>query len=120
LTPFITSCVRDALGGAAVTSVFDLPADLPPVMLDVCQMQLVISHLTANAVEAMPQGGMLQVVARENSISDESALPLSPGNYVHITFSDTGNGIPPRIFPRSSIHISPPRKWVSTRGRGWV
>jgi signal transduction histidine kinase len=118
LTPFITSCVRDALSGAAVTSVFDLPADLPPVMLDVGQMQLVISHLTANAVEAMPQGGMLQVVARESSISDESDLPLSPGNYVHITFSDTGNGIPPEILPKIFDPYFTTKKMGVNKGQG--
>lgn len=26
----------------------------------------------------------------------------------------------PRIFPRFSTHISPPRKWTSTKGKVWV
>lgn len=118
LTPFITSCVRDALSGAAVTSVFDLPAGIPQVMLDASQMQLVISHLTANAVEAMPNGGMLEVVARSSCISEESGLPLSPGNYVHITFTDTGNGIPPEILPKIFDPYFTTKKMGVNRGQG--
>jgi len=118
LTPFITSCVRDALGGAAVTSVFDLPTDISPVMLDMSQMQLVISHLTANAVEAMPNGGTLQVVARNSSISDESGLPLSPANYVHITFSDTGIGIPPDNLPKIFDPYFTTKKMGVNKGQG--
>lgn len=118
LTPFITACVRDALGGAAVTSVFDLPTDIPPVMLDMSQMQLAISHLTVNAIEAMPQGGTLQVVARVSSISDESGLPLSPGKYVHITFSDTGNGIPPENLLKIFDPYFTTKKMGVTKGQG--
>jgi signal transduction histidine kinase len=118
LTPFITSCVRDALGGAAVTSVFDLPTDIPPVMLDMSQMQLVMSHLTVNAVEAMPQGGMLQVAARVSSISHESGLPLPPGDYVHITFSDTGIGIPTENLPRIFDPYFTTKKMGVNKGQG--
>jgi len=118
LTPFITSCVRDALGGAAVTSVFDLPTDIHEVMLDMSQMQLVMSHLTANSVDAMPQGGTLEVVARNCSISDESGLPLTPGNYVHISFSDTGNGILPENLPRIFDPYFTTKKMGVNKGQG--
>ncbi len=118
LPPLIISSVRAALVGAAVTPIFDLPADLPQVMLDMPQMQLVISHLTVNAVEAMPQGGELQVVARGSSISHESGLPLSPGNYVHITFSDTGNGIPPENLPKIFDPYFTTKKMGVNKGQG--
>ena len=100
LTPLIISGVKAALGGSAITPVFDLAPDMPQVMFDKTQMQQVISHLTVNAVEAMPQGGTLEVVARTCSLSRESGLPLPAGNYVQITFSDTGKGIPAANLPK--------------------
>jgi len=118
LTPIIISGVRGALGGAAITPVFDLPTDIPQVMLDKTLMQQVISHLTANAVEAMPQGGMLQVVARVSSLSPESGLPLPPGDYVHITFSDTGKGIPPENLPKIFDPYFTTKKMGIHKGQG--
>jgi signal transduction histidine kinase len=100
LTPLIISGVRAAIGGAAITPAFDLPLDIPQVMINKTQMQQVISHLTINAVEAMPRGGRLQVAARVSSLSSESGLPLPAGDYVHIIFSDTGRGIPPENLHR--------------------
>jgi signal transduction histidine kinase len=54
---------------------------------------MVFSYLTANAIEAMPTGGALLVSASGCSISDTDGLPLLPGEYVHVTFRDTGKGI---------------------------
>lgn len=118
LEPLIISGVRAALGGAAVTPLFDLPPDLPQVMVDMTHMQLVITHLTVNAVEAMPQGGMLQVTAGVMRISHESGLPLPPGDYVHITFSDTGSGIPPENLSKIFDPYFTTKKMGVNKGQG--
>jgi signal transduction histidine kinase len=118
LTPLIISGVSAALDGTAVTPVFDLPPDLPLVMLDMTHMQLVINHLTVNAVEAMPQGGMLQVAASVKSISQESGLPLPPGDYVHTTFSDTGSGIPPENLSKIFDPYFTTKKMGVNKGQG--
>jgi signal transduction histidine kinase len=102
LAPTIRYSVEAALSGTSVTPTFDLPPDLPLVAFDKTQMEQVVSHLTVNAIEAMPQGGTLEIATLIRSIPLESSLLLSPGEYVQITFSDTGKGIPPgnlaRIF----------------------
>jgi signal transduction histidine kinase len=118
LTPLIISGVRDALSGAGITPVFDLPPDIPQVMLDMTHMQLVITNLTVNAVEAMPQGGMLQVAADVKSISQYSGLPLPPGDYVHITFSDTGIGIPPENLSKIFDPYFTTKKMGVNKGQG--
>ncbi|MBK5275680.1 MAG: response regulator [Desulfuromonadales bacterium] len=117
-TPLIMSGVRAALGGAAVTPVFDLPTDIPQILLDMTLMQQVISHLTFNAIEAMPKGGMLQVAACVSSLSQESGLPLPPGDYVHLTFSDTGSGIPPENLAKIFDPYFTTKKMGVNKGQG--
>jgi signal transduction histidine kinase len=100
LASLITSAVTGALDAAAVTTVLDLAADLPAVKFDEELMRQVFSHLAVNAAEAMPSGGTLHIVARARTLSHEEGAPLPPGEYVHITFEDTGRGIPPENLPK--------------------
>jgi signal transduction histidine kinase len=57
---------------------------LPPTPADPDQLAQVLGNLTLNAVQAMPQGGRLDI---------QSLIP-SPG-WVAVSISDTGVGIPP-------------------------
>lgn len=67
----------------------DLPSDLPPVLGDARQLQIVFGNLARNARDAMlPQGGTLSVTARP--IDDDVA----------ITIADTGSGIPRESLER--------------------
>jgi PAS domain S-box-containing protein len=56
-------------------------SDVPKTMFDVDQMRSVIINIVRNAAEAMPDGGEL-IVSLNNK-----------GNWIEITFSDTGEGI---------------------------
>lgn len=97
--------IRDAVHAglstaSMVTPFIDLPDDLPLVMLDADRIQQVIGSLVANACEAMPQGGSLYVSASTATLTAENALKLTPGQYLHVIFKDTGNGIPQKILPK--------------------
>ena len=118
LTPSIISSVRAALCGTTITPIFDLPPDITQVMFDETQMQQVITHLTVNAVEAMPQGGTLEVAARVSSLTRESGLLLPPGDFLHITFSDTGNGIPAENLPKIFNPYFTTKKMDVHKGQG--
>jgi PAS domain S-box-containing protein len=100
LPPLILSHVSSALEGTSITGEFDLPVDMPLVTMDESLIIQVISHLTTNAVEIMPQGGTLRISGKVLTISIKHDLPLCPGDYVHIAFSDTGDGIPPANLPK--------------------
>ena len=100
LSPSIINGVTAALYGTGIIPSFDLPPDIPQVTFDKAQIEQVVTHLTANAVDAMPLGGKLEVATRISSLSGESSLLLPPGDYVHVTFSDTGKGIPSEDLPR--------------------
>ena len=79
---------------------FDLPDDLPPVKIDPDQIRRVITSLVTNAGEAMPNGGTLQVSVSATTLAAANNLALSPGEYLHIIFEDTGVGIPPENMPK--------------------
>ncbi len=65
------------------------------------QLHQVLMNLCVNARDAMPEGGVLTINA-ENVVVDEEYAKKSQdakvGNYVAITVSDTGIGMPPAIL----------------------
>lgn len=65
----------------------DFAADLPRVRVSTDQFNQALLHLVLNALEAMPQGGRLQLASR--------VLPHS--RHVLLAISDTGSGIAPEI-----------------------
>jgi signal transduction histidine kinase len=94
LTPLIISEVQTAFIDSNVTVEFDLPADMPDVRFDDLQMRKVVSNIASNAIEAMPQAGKLHVRALASALTPQDEVPLPPGEYLHLIFSDTGKGIP--------------------------
>ena len=71
--------------------------DLWPIPYDPYKMGAVFRNVLANAVEAMPDGGSLNIKAENLRVEDtdpDSRLPLLPGDYVHVSIQDQGVGIP--------------------------
>lgn len=70
---------------------------------DPTQLHQVLLNLCINARDAMPEGGVLRLVA-DDVLVDERMASLSPGArtgpHLRITVSDTGIGIPPGIIDR--------------------
>lgn len=62
--------------------------------VDLGQFSQVIHNLAINAVQAMPQGGSMQLHACNATPEALSGLPLEAGRYVEITLQDEGLGIP--------------------------
>jgi PAS domain S-box-containing protein len=95
LDRLIVNGVTAALDGSTVACEFDLADTAPCVRIDETQVRQVVANLTVNAREAMPDGGVLRVVLRGCTVSAQDGLALTPGDYVHVSFRDTGKGIPP-------------------------
>lgn len=71
------------------------------VRADPGQLEQVIINLGVNARDAMPNGGKISISTQAVVASDVQALKsdiLPVGDYTALTFSDSGNGIPPHVI----------------------
>jgi signal transduction histidine kinase len=67
------------------------PATLPEIQVDPMRLEQALTELVSNALDAMPDGGRLEVAAR--------AEPGSSGAGVVVEVTDSGPGIAPEILP---------------------
>ncbi len=91
---FVVDPVRFILTPTATTCRFDAPSGLWQVKADVGQMSQVFQNLAVNATEAMSGGGTVEVTIENVRVDLSLPLPLAPGKYVRVVFTDTGCGIP--------------------------
>jgi PAS domain S-box-containing protein len=96
----IVDCATFALSGSRVRCDFNLPVDLWPVAIDVGQVSQVIQNIILNAVQAMPDGGVVRVGGENITLDTNRGLLLSSGRYVHIAFEDSGPGIAETDLPK--------------------
>jgi two-component system, cell cycle sensor histidine kinase and response regulator CckA len=80
-----------------------IPEDPWLVLGDATQIHQVLMNLCINARDAMPNGGTLTISA-ENLRLDEIYVRMNPeaktGEYVMITLTDTGEGIPQQLLSK--------------------
>jgi PAS domain S-box-containing protein len=81
--------------GSGVKSEFVMPADLWAADVDKAQISQVIQNLVINATQAMRDGGTLRITASNERVPAGTHPVLAEGDYVRITVTDTGGGIPP-------------------------
>ena len=105
----VEAVVREALDQVAaslpesVTIRPRLHAGRAAMLGDSTQVHQVVMNLASNAVQAMPQGGMLGVAletARFDSARPATVGSIVPGDYIVLRVSDTGTGIPDDVLER--------------------
>jgi PAS domain S-box-containing protein len=89
-----------ALRGSKVRAEFNLATDLAPADIDSSQIHQVIHNLVLNAVQAMPEGGLVRVEAQNHKLVSRAEAPLPPGDYVRVCVRDQGPGIAPDLLPK--------------------
>jgi PAS domain S-box-containing protein len=81
----------------------DFTTGLWPVEVDATQLELALLNLVVNARDAMPEGGVLTL--RADNATLEPGDPQVPdglsGDFVRLTVSDTGTGMPAEVRGRA-------------------
>jgi signal transduction histidine kinase len=80
----------------------EIPADLPPILLDKDQIKQAFFNIIKNALQAMPEGGLLRI---SGAASDR---------FLAVSFRDNGSG----ISPENIGHIFEPYYTTKTQGSG--
>ncbi|HET7317431.1 MAG TPA: response regulator, partial [Sphingomicrobium sp.] len=90
--------LRNVLG-PGITKQFDLDEAMMPVMADPTQLEVAILNLAINARDAMPNGGVLSFATRKLRVAGDA--DLEDGDYIELTISDTGAGMPADVAERA-------------------
>lgn len=88
------------LSGSGVVCDLGFPDDLRLVDIDEVQMRQVFDNIIINALEAMPDGGLVRVRAENAVVTAKDDLPLREGEYIKISVHDQGGGIPEGYIQR--------------------
>ena len=102
----ISNLLTHAISKKATVS-FDLAPDLPNIEADAVQMRQILLNLVINASEAIPNTGGFIVVSTSVATVDRNDLDTmilgdlrTPGDYVRLQVSDSGNGMDEEIQRR--------------------
>ncbi len=100
LPEVVREAAQFALHGSKVRCDFAIEDGLWSAEVDKGQIGQVVQNLVINAVQAMPEGGMMHVEMRNQRLGAMAVAQLAEGNYLCITISDTGDGIRPEYLAR--------------------
>ena len=90
--------------GEQIQFELSLQPGLPNVKSDCNQLESALLNLTINARDAMPEGGLIRIStsSRELDASYAAMHPeVTPGQYVMISVSDNGMGMPPEVVAKA-------------------
>ena len=81
----------------------DIPDDVWAIVVDPNQLENALLNLCINARDAMPDGGRLAITARNrpSELQSANAQDLPAGEYVVMSVTDTGSGMPKEVIERA-------------------
>jgi PAS domain S-box-containing protein len=80
-----------------------LPGGLWTINIDRTQIETALVNLCVNARDAMPGGGKLSIETRNVSLNRDNitqGIDVAPGDYVMLSVTDTGSGMPPETVAK--------------------
>jgi signal transduction histidine kinase/ActR/RegA family two-component response regulator len=95
--------MRDLLeisAGASIAVQLDLCEEGDSILVDASQLEMAVLNLAVNSRDAMPDGGTLTISTCAREHAPEVQDQLKPGQYVVISVTDTGPGIPPQLLSK--------------------
>jgi len=79
----------------------DLDRDAWPIYVDPHQLENAIVNLAVNARDAMDGEGLMRVATENVSLAANEVGDIRAGDYVRISVTDTGCGMPPEVLERA-------------------
>lgn len=83
--------------GSKVKLSYNFNKNIPKIPVDKGQMSQLIQNLTINALQAISNGGSIEIDIDKVNIG-ESSRKLEEGEYIKVSITDTGKGIPAHII----------------------
>ncbi len=80
----------------------DFPADLAMAAADPNQLETAVLNLAVNARDAMPEGGVLRISARNEPVGSGHRTGLPAGDYIRLSVADTGTGMDARTLAQAT------------------
>jgi nitrogen-specific signal transduction histidine kinase len=96
----VLSLLSGTLSRSRISVSLGTAAELPPLFVNPGQLTQVLLNLCVNAVEAMPGGGVLQVITVARPALAADAFPADVSQVVVIEVADSGPGIPAELLPQ--------------------
>src|ERR1035437_2937446 len=93
LEPLLREAAQNVFKGSNVTCNISIAEALWPCEVDAAQIRQVVQNVLINAKDAMPDGGIVELIA-ENTTIGTNIRSVKQGNYVRIIIKDQGTGIP--------------------------
>lgn len=88
--------------GPSVSVETRFPPQLGVVRADANQLEMALLNLAVNARDAMPDGGLITIGAREEKVMAGSTNGLKAGRYVCLSVADTGEGMDEATLARAT------------------
>ena len=97
LMPSLLELMRRTLG-ERINANLQSQQGIWPIQVDRAQFEAALLNLAVNARDAMPEGGDL-TISVENRVTEEGRS-IPSGEFVVISVSDTGTGMPPEVLEK--------------------
>ncbi len=114
LDELIMDTANFVVSGSKVKCQFDIESGLWPAEVDGGQISQVIHNLIINSDQAMPDGGIVKISAKNTELDKNNELNIKEGKYLKITIEDTGIGMTAELIEK----IFDPYFTTKQRGSG--
>ena len=88
-------------GNSNIEFEIDLDRKAHSAVIDSARFESALLNLVVNARDAMPDGGRIVIATRNVVLNHHEAGSLPAGEYVKVTVSDTGTGMPREVVARA-------------------
>jgi signal transduction histidine kinase/ActR/RegA family two-component response regulator len=95
------SDLLDRTLGERIRVEIDLASGTWPIYVDPHQLENAIVNLAVNARDAMEGEGLMRIAAENVRLAANEVGDIRPGDYVRISVTDTGCGMPPDVLERA-------------------